>query len=509
MKDPWLNHMRKALDEHTETPPEDLWDDLEKTLFSKEENKTIIVPLVQKNENENLVTQKSNFDWRRIAAILLLLLSLGGGFLIWNSVEQNPKDIKISKNDNHGQLNAYLNDENSIIENNKDSLVSNSQNLIINENANENLIKNESNHQKISNENHNKEKLDLINISRLAKTIKSKNLDFNSIKKDKSNNIFQKPNNEFELINSDKVAKENTLRNQEKFDFKNDEINDKSIANTNIKQSADLENKSELLPEEHPEKAELLAKLEKEIEHLKQKKSFSDKFWSASLETSALAMGSNKSLDGYYSMNAKSVAIAPIVMGNSGYWQSPFVSVYEHNQGKAVETEIKHRNPISFGVAVQSQITDKIGISTGVQYTRLVSDLKAGTVNTYVKSEQIIQYLGVPLNINYKFFEKEKWNIYVNAGGQIDLPMDGVMKTKYVDVSNTTTDPSQKLSDLKTQFSTSAGLGIQYNLTPRLGIYAEPTMLYYLDNGSAVGSIYKEKPVNFNLKVGLKLNLTK
>ena len=174
-----------------------------------------------------------------------------------------------------------------------------------------------------------------------------------------------------------------------------------------------------------------------------------------------------------------------------------------------METEIKHRKPISLGAGVQYQITNKIGISTGIQYTKLVSDLTAGTANSYVESQQIIQYLGVPLSFNYKVFEKEKWNFYANAGGQLDLPLDGVLKTKYVDASTSTADPSQNLTNLKLQFSTSAGVGIQYNFTPRLGIYAEPAMLYYLDNGSAIGSVYKEKPVNFNLKMGLKWNLNK
>ena len=113
------------------------------------------------------------------------------------------------------------------------------------------------------------------------------------------------------------------------------------------------------------------------------------------------------------------------------------------------------------------------------------------------------------LVVNFKYFEKEKWNFYANAGGQLDLPLDGVLKTKYVDASTSTADPSQNLTNLKLQFSTSAGVGIQYNFTPRLGIYAEPAMLYYLDNGSAIGSVYKEKPVNFNLKMGLKWNLNK
>lgn len=52
-------------------------------------------------------------------------------------------------------------------------------------------------------------------------------------------------------------------------------------------------------------------------------------------------------------------------------------------------------------------------------------------------------------------------------------------------------------------------LGIQYDVLPQLGLYAEPGVKYYFDNGSPLINIFKDKPLNLNLQVGLRLNITK
>ena len=49
-----------------------------------------------------------------------------------------------------------------------------------------------------------------------------------------------------------------------------------------------------------------------------------------------------------------------------------------------------------------------------------------------------------------------------------------------------------------------ASVGAQYNLLPSLGVYAEPGVTYYPDNGSSVQSFFKDKPVNPSLQFGLR-----
>lgn len=57
------------------------------------------------------------------------------------------------------------------------------------------------------------------------------------------------------------------------------------------------------------------------------------------------------------------------------------------------------------------------------------------------------------------------------------------------------------------QCSVNASAGMQFNLSSVVGLYVEPGVSYYFDNGSSVSNIYKEKPLNFNLEFGLRFSL--
>lgn len=57
------------------------------------------------------------------------------------------------------------------------------------------------------------------------------------------------------------------------------------------------------------------------------------------------------------------------------------------------------------------------------------------------------------------------------------------------------------------QWSVSAAAGVQVNFTKNIGLYAEPGVAYYFDDGSEVETIRKEHPFNFNLQVGLRFSI--
>ena len=69
---------------------------------------------------------------------------------------------------------------------------------------------------------------------------------------------------------------------------------------------------------------------------------------------------------------------------------------------------------------------------------------------------------------------------------------------------------SSETDDIKVkplQWSVNASAGVQFRLTKFMGVYAEPGIAYYFDDGSEIKTIYKEKPVNFNLNLGVRFEL--
>lgn len=46
--------------------------------------------------------------------------------------------------------------------------------------------------------------------------------------------------------------------------------------------------------------------------------------------------------------------------------------------------------------------------------------------------------------------------------------------------------------------------GGEIRIVKGLSVYAEPGLSYYFDNGSSIRNIYKDKPLNFSLNLGMR-----
>lgn len=162
--------------------------------------------------------------------------------------------------------------------------------------------------------------------------------------------------------------------------------------------------------------------------------------------------------------------------------------------------ETKHHQPISVGMQVGFHLLTKLKLSTGLVYTKVSSDFISGVSDTRTVSTQDLHYIGIPLNLSYSVWEYKGLHTYVTAGGE------GAVNIK----NHTETDGEVKESKRdKMQWSTNASVGIQYDFIPQLGVYVEPGMKYYFDNGSQIENIFKDKKLNFNIQFGLRFNVGK
>ena len=57
------------------------------------------------------------------------------------------------------------------------------------------------------------------------------------------------------------------------------------------------------------------------------------------------------------------------------------------------------------------------------------------------------------------------------------------------------------------QFSGNAAVGIEYDIVPQVGLYAEPGVRYYFDNRSTVENVFKTRPWAFNVQMGVRINV--
>ena len=201
--------------------------------------------------------------------------------------------------------------------------------------------------------------------------------------------------------------------------------------------------------------------------------------------------------------------VASIEMDESTWRDSSLLGTLVFNQGKELQTEVKHRLPIRVGVLFTYNINNYIGIESGVTYTNLTSDMREGSENHYFTSEQKLHYVGVPINLKYRIFAQKAFQLYASSGFLVEKSVSGeLIKSYFLDNQFTQTErESLKINSL--QWSVNVATGVQYNFSSLIGVYAEPGISYYFDNNSPVETIYKDKPLNFNLNVGVRFTFGK
>ena len=176
------------------------------------------------------------------------------------------------------------------------------------------------------------------------------------------------------------------------------------------------------------------------------------------------------------------------------YLLASYKAIQRNQQGKA-----KHHAPVSVGLQVAFGIAPRLSLSTGLVYTRTSSDFYPYAPSSNYNVHQVLHYVGIPVGLNYEFWQSGGFHAYVMAGAEADY-----------NVKNDTEEEGVKKEDAKrdrVQFSGKASLGAQYDITPKVGLYIEPGAKYYFDNGSHVENTFKDKKLNFNLQFGLRFNL--
>lgn len=179
-----------------------------------------------------------------------------------------------------------------------------------------------------------------------------------------------------------------------------------------------------------------------------------------------------------------------------------------NNSQKPDEDKIQRSShffmPISWSLALNYRLHHRWALETGVQYNHLTSEFEIGTDGNAINERQTIHYLGIPAKGIYHFHNGKRWNFYSSAGMMFEMPVYATTHSDYfVD--------GKHAADEKTtfkapwQFSTHLGVGLQFNITPSIGIFAEPSLQYFIPTGSSIETYRTEHPFSFNLPLGIRI----
>ena len=180
------------------------------------------------------------------------------------------------------------------------------------------------------------------------------------------------------------------------------------------------------------------------------------------------------------------------------------MDIADNNKGKIEEVE-HHDKPIILGLAVNKSIGKHWSLETGLQYSYLKSYFTLGTGNYHVDKEQKLHYIGIPVKLSYQFMAYKKLSAYGSAGASIQIPLSGKTYADYV-----VGGKSGYTTDWKTipsiQWTVNTNIGIQYQFAPKLTLFVEPTLNWYIPNESEVKNTWTERPFTLTVPFGIRLS---
>lgn len=162
-----------------------------------------------------------------------------------------------------------------------------------------------------------------------------------------------------------------------------------------------------------------------------------------------------------------------------------------------------HQMPVTWSLALKYRLDYRFGLETGLSYSRLTSDFEMGADGNTIREQQAIHYLGIPVKGIYNIYNRKMWGLYGSLGLTTEIPVHSTLHSDYY-VNGLYEVSDKAIIQAPWQFSTTFGLGLQFHLTPSVGIFAEPSLQYYIPTRSGIETYRTEHPFTFSLPLGIR-----
>ncbi len=171
-----------------------------------------------------------------------------------------------------------------------------------------------------------------------------------------------------------------------------------------------------------------------------------------------------------------------------------------------MDTITHHRLPLSIGLSVNKMLSNRWAVGTGLKYTQLYSETQAGNTYTWEQQLQRLHYLGIPLRATWYPVRNNHWAIYGTAQTMLELPLSGTLRQNAI-VDGNQIDTKKLTLDPSVQWSVGLGVGLEYRLSPVIGLYAEPSVHYYFKPSDGLDTYRTKHPVTFSIPIGIRINI--
>lgn len=198
------------------------------------------------------------------------------------------------------------------------------------------------------------------------------------------------------------------------------------------------------------------------------------------------------------------IALAYSGTGSSGNTQLPYAD--PDMNPSVYDSVANHRLPLTVGLTVSRHLGKRWQVSLGLQYTRLSSSLASGNTFAQLQQEQRVQYLGLPLQAGWRQQLLPRLSLNAAANVTLQLPLRSTLDSRYV-INGSVVEAGHDRLHPGLQWSAGVGLGLQYDVTPAVGFFVEPSLQHYFRNGSGVETWQTEHPFVVTVPLGIRITI--
>lgn len=187
-------------------------------------------------------------------------------------------------------------------------------------------------------------------------------------------------------------------------------------------------------------------------------------------------------------------------------FNSSYAEMVANNTERPTRTDLQYDIPVTASAMFRYNISKRWSVDAGLSFTRTGASWRSGSESHYYRSKQKAYFIGIPASINFTIFDSRYFSIYALAGGSVEKCVAGNISTSLVGgLENSNPNKKEDLPEHPWQFSLSAGVGLQLNITEQYSLFAEPKAAYYFDTAKDI-LLRKDNTPQFNLSVGMRFN---
>ena len=182
-------------------------------------------------------------------------------------------------------------------------------------------------------------------------------------------------------------------------------------------------------------------------------------------------------------------AVVPAVRSNTSNTM-PFEALANEYLYPSSTSNYRHDLPVSLGITARLDLTSRMGLESGLEYTYLHSTAES----TGGRLDQQLHFIGIPLRLDARLISYGGFDLYAGVGAKTEKCVAASLGVV-------------RCEEKRFQWSAEAFAGIQYGLWNHTHLYFQPEISYYLTQTDLV-TIRTEKPFTLTLHAGLRFDLT-